>query len=337
MKKTKRKAQSRRIKKTQRKAQSRRMKETQRKALEAFDKENIGLNKGSLSFVATITRQLKDVEFPINADDFRTAQEGQVKGLGGGAIKKVLKDHGITRELSSEGGRTSRGNMGRLRAYAEVLNALHSQGVLDLNDAEDFWIERINHFFDSKPFTFRLDPSKSLRFCVRQLLEQAVARQREATGTMYAGTVMQHLVGAKVDLIAGRASLKVEHHGAAVADSPTGRAGDFLIGEAAIHVTTAPSDALLHKISRNLSSGLRPIIVTTADGVGGALAIAKAAAIEDRIDVIEIEQFLATNFYEWGTFEREKRSESVKDLVSRYNEIVAACESDPSLRIEFDE
>src|SRR3954468_22581803 len=177
------------------------MNSRQQAALEAFDAEHIGLSKGALSFALIMTRRLRTKDFPIDADDFRTAQEGQVAGLGGSAVRKILKDHGIERILSDEGGRTSRGNMGRIRAYADVLNALSRQNALDLEAAERFWVERVKAYFDSQPFTFKLDPSKSLRFCVRHLLAQGVAKQRETKGTMYAGTIIQHLVGAKLNLI----------------------------------------------------------------------------------------------------------------------------------------
>ena len=97
--------------------------------------------------------------------------------------------------------------------------------------------------------------------------------------------VMQHLVGAKLDYITKGA---VKHHGVAVADAPNARAGDFLLGDVAIHVTTAPGEALIRKCQDNLSSGLRPLIVTTDDGVGGAKALAKQAGVDDRVDVVEI-------------------------------------------------
>jgi hypothetical protein len=305
----------------------------QRAELEAFNAKHINRSKGSLSLVLILTRNAQGKTFPLDKVAFRTEAGGQVAGLGGGAVKRILKDHGVVRILSNEGGRTSRGNMERMEAYIDLLNSLHEAQALDLEAAELFWVEQTLAYFDALPFTFKLDPNKSLRACVRDLLGQAIARQREVTGTMYAGAVMQHLVGAKLDIVT-KSGFK--HHGFSVADAPSGRAGDFLIGDVAIHVTTAPSPALLAKCEANLSSGYRPLIVTTEDGVGGAKALAKQVGIDDRLDIIEIEQFLAANLYEWSAFERDNRPGTVDNLIKRYNEIVAACESDPSLRIEFD-
>lgn len=304
-----------------------------REALETFDRDHIGRSKGSLSFALAITRRLRGHPLPFDPADFRTAKQGQVKGLGGSATQRVLRDHGIDRVLSAEGGRTSRGMMGKLEPYAGLINRMHEAGILDLDAIEEFWVERTKDYWASEPFTFKLDPSKSLRACVGHLLDQAAARQREAQGTMYVGAVMQHLVGAKLDLITESA---VKHHGFSVADAPSNRSGDFIVGDVAFHVTTAPSEPLIRKCAGNLSAGLRPVIVTTEDGVGGAKAAAKNAAIEDRIDIIEIEQFIATNVYEWSVFRRAERGASVKELVDRYNAVVADNETDPSLRIDFD-
>lgn len=301
--------------------------------LSQFDAEHIGLSKGALSFVIVITRNLRGKNFPVSIDEFKTAKEGQITGLGGGATKKILSDHGISRNLSEEGGRTSRGNMGRLRAYLELLNSLWQEDQLDLMAAELYWIERVNVYFDSLPFTFKLDPSKSLRACLKHLLAQAVARQREVKGTMYAGAIMQHLVGAKLEWISEK---EIEHHGFSVADAPSNRAGDFHLGDVAIHVTTAPSEALIRKCDANLARGIRPLIITTEDGVGGAKAIARDQGIEDRLDVIDFEQFLTANLYERSGFDRDQRRKSVEELIERYNLIVARVETDPSFRIELD-
>src|SRR4051812_14592926 len=144
--------------------------------------------------------------------------------------------------------------MGRMRAYADVLNALSRQNALDLEEAERFWVERVKAYFDSQPFTFKLDPSKSLRFCVRHLLAQGVARQRETKGTMYAGAIMQHLVGAKLNLITDG---KVDHHGFSVADAPSW----FALNGIAV-----PSTSRGSRFDRSFLA-----IAAAADGLGVAL------------------------------------------------------------------
>jgi len=218
-----------------------------------------------------------------------------------------------------------------MRAYIDFLNDLDRDKLLDFAIIEEWWIGRVREFFRSKPFSFKTDSSKSIRSVVSDLIDAAFARQRECPGTMIAGAVMQHLVGAKIETILPTA--KIKHEGFSVADAPAGRKGDFLIGDTAIHVTTAPTEALIRKCRDNLSQNIRPLIITTQSGVGGAIALAKNANVSERIDILEIEQFIATNIYEWSEFQQAKRALTVRQLVEAYNSIIDQCETDPNLKI----
>lgn len=290
--------------------------------------------KGQLAVVLHLTRLAVENGLPIDPETLRTQKEGQVAGLGKGRIQKILKDHGITRVLAEEGGRTSRGSLGNAADYSAFLNELNREGFTDLFTIEKWWIARVQDFFSSKPFILKFDPSKSLRSIVSDLLAQAMKRQKDNPGTTYAGTVLQHLVGAKLDLILPEEK-RVMHHGANVADAPTSRTGDFVLDDVAIHVTTAPSEALIRKCKGNIEAGIRPVIVTIAESRAGVESIAKSFDIEGRIDVIEAEQFIATNILEWSQFaEKAQRLEVVK-LISRYNEIIQTIETDPSLIIQI--
>jgi len=304
------------------------------KQLTEFRDTNGVRGKGQLAVVLHITRLAIESGLPIDLETLRTDKEGQVKGLGKGRIQNILKDHGITRVLAEEGGRTSRGSLGNASDYAAFLNTLHKKSGTDLPAIEKWWIARVQDYFSSKPFTLKFDPSKSLRSIVSDLLAQAIKRQKDNPGTTYAGTVLQHLVGAKLDLILSKEK-KVLHHGANVADSPTSRAGDFVLDDVAIHVTTAPSEALIRKCKTNIEAGLRPIIVTIAESRAGVESIAKGFEVEGRIDVIEAEQFIATNILEWGKFAEKAHKGEIEKLINRYNEIVEQKETDPSLKIDI--
>jgi hypothetical protein len=202
----------------------------------------------------------------------------------------------------------------------DFLNILATEKLLDFSAIEKWWICRVNDFFFSKPLNLKVDPSKSIRSIVSDLIEAAFARQRECPGVMVAGAVMQHLVGAKI--ATALPDTKITHEGFSAAD-------------AAIHVTTAPTEALIRKCRDNLAQSLRPLIITTQSGVGGAVALAKNADVADRIDIIEIEQFIATNVYEWTAFQQTKRSVTVRQMVDAYNRIIDQCETDPSMKIEM--
>lgn len=55
--------------------------------------------------------------------------------------------------------------------------------------------------------------------------------------------------------------------------------------------------------------------------------------IADRLDVFEIEQFVALNLYELGKFNATGRRTAVEEMIERYNTIIDEIETDPSLKI----
>ncbi|MDO5625240.1 MAG: DUF4928 family protein [Pseudomonadota bacterium] len=301
-------------------------------ALRGFNKDRKFSRKGPLCVALVVTQHARK-GLPLNKDALLTEAGGQVLGLSKGAVQAVLNRHGITRVLAAEGGRTSRGSISNMREYVGFLNGLASSGTVDLDAVEAFWIERVHAFFSAKPFKIRLDASRSLRMLVRDTLAQAEERQRNAPGMQYVGAVLQHLVGAKLDCALGVGSF--EHNSFSTSDAQSGRNGDFFIGDVAIHVTTAPGEAVITRCRDNLDDGHRPIIVTTARGLTVAEGLAANADLGERIDVFEVEQFVALNLYELGKFAAEGRRVAVGDVVTRYNEIVEEVETDPSLKIEF--
>ncbi|MEX3726650.1 DUF4928 family protein [Bilophila wadsworthia] len=307
------------------------------KTLTEFRDANSLKSKGQLAVMLHITRLAAENGLPLELESLLTGKEGekkagQVKGLGKGRVQTILKEHGITRVLAEECGRTSRGSVRNAATYAEFLNALHSEGRVDLFTIEKWWIARVQEYFSSKPFTLKFDSSKSLRSIVSDLLAQAMKRQKDNPGTTYAGTVLQHLVGAKLDLILPEEK-RSAHYGANVADTPTTRAGDFVLDDVVIHVTTAPTESLLRKCKANIEAGLRPVVVTIAESRAGIESIAKGFEIEGRIDVIEAEQFIATNVLEWSKFNGAQQRDEIERLIHAYNNIISLCETDPSLHI----
>lgn len=304
-----------------------------RAALEAFNRAKKFGRKGPLCVALVITQHARKMGLPLDPGDLLTDKGGQVLGLGKAAVQSVLKRHDIDRVLASEGGRTSRGSIDNMRAYVALLNDLHRQGLADLDAIEGFWIEQVHAFFAGKPFKVKLDGSRSLRVLVRDVLIQAEERQKNAPGMQFMGAVLQHLVGAKLDCALGAG--QVDHNSFSTSDAQSGRAGDFFIGDVALHVTTSPGEGVVQRCKENLDDGHRPIIVTTARGLTAAEVLCENAGIGERVDVFEVEQFVALNLYELGRFAAEGRRVAVNDLVNRYNEIVEDVETDPSLMIDF--
>ena len=299
--------------------------------LAAFADAHAIRSKGALGLPLVVTDHARTMGLPLDPARLRTEKEGQVLGLGKGKVQQVLARHGIDRVLAEEGGRTSRGSMGKMTAYVALLNELHAEGggALDLDQIEAFWISRVQLFFAGKPLVMRLDPQASLRTAFRNLLEQAEVRQRETPGTMVVGTVLQHLVGARLEGAYGQ----VEHHSASTKDEGQSRPGDFSIGDLAIHVSTAPGEALIRKCQTNLSGGQRPVILTLGRGVTLATGLAENAGIADRIDVFDSHQWLAASALDHGGASPQARAHEIGQLIEIYNRIVETTETDPSLKI----
>lgn len=307
--------------------------DTKRK-MEAFQRENDIFSKGKLSLVIQFTRMAKAHQFPLNAEDFQTDSKGQVSGIGGGNLKKILKEHGITRQLTSEGGRTSRGSMGLMMAYVSFLDEWNEASPVNLDEVENYWAEEIRKFFNNQPFMLSSDTSRTIRANLDDLFEQAKKRERENKGTRYLGVLLQHLVGAKLRVILPEGAFEV--HGASVADSPTDRSGDFVVNNTSIHCTTMPGDILMEKCNANLRSGSQPVIITIYERVHTAITMIEDAGLTGRVEVWDIQQFLSSNVMEHSGFVDGNRNSTLADIVGKYNQIIDEVETDPSLKIEFD-
>ena len=237
-------------------------------------------------------------EFPLSLEE-----EAAINALGGfdqvvTAADRILRKYGLKRSLFSD---RERQRIHRGRDFAK------------------------------RQIEFNFDPGKSLHANIQGLLQQADDLQKNSGGTNYVGAMLQHLVGAKLDVVLGEG--KIQHHGFSVADHSTARQSDFQIETVAIHVTTHPSEALVTKCAENLQAGFKPLIITLSDGVEGATFLLKSSNLEDRVDVLDVGQFLTANVYERSLFKTAACKVTFSKLLNRYNEIVAGCETDPALRI----
>lgn len=301
------------------------------KLLDDFRVKHTVKGKGALSVVLHVTRFAIENGLPLDSDLLQTG--GQVAGQGRARVQKILADHGIVAELAREGGRTSRGGVSLMIEYVAFLNENSRTLTEKLTDIETYWIGHVHDFLKGKPLRLKYESSSSVGHVVNDLVKQAIARQKALPGSTYAGSVIQHLVGAKLEL-ALLNKVKIDHHGASVADAVSLREGDFSVGDAIIHVTMHPSDDLLRKCIANIEKDLRPIIVTTGDMIEFTRKLAELQEISAHVEVLSLDQFIATNVLEKSLGKNSKRKHTVSDLVKRYNEIVRKHESDPSLLIE---
>jgi hypothetical protein len=126
----------------------------------AYQQANKLSTKGKLAAILFVTRLAKTKGLPLDSSALVTDSQGQVLGLGKSAVQSILKEHGESRILAEEGGRTSRGSLGNMQQYVVFLNALYQDGIVDVASIETWWVDRVRDFFSAKPFILRYDTSK---------------------------------------------------------------------------------------------------------------------------------------------------------------------------------
>ncbi len=300
--------------------------------LENFQTKFGVVNVGGLGTALILTRKAKSLGLPLKETMLLTDGGGQVSGLSGNAINKILTEYGEDRRVGTEAGRTSRGTPTLAKQYAAFLNEVAAGDASLLQGIEEWWVQRIIEYFNTEPFNLKHDASKNLISMLEDLVEQAVKRQQQSPGRTYVGAILQHLVGAKLEL--ALPDTKIEHHGYSVADKAT-RSGDFDLGDVVIHCTTAPQESLLLKCRANIQAGKRPIILTKGKMIGSAEELARSIGIAERVEILDILQFVTMNLYELSLSKSVQRQVTIASLVEKYNKIVENCEADPSLRIKL--
>lgn len=300
-------------------------------------------SKGSLSVVLHITRMTLEYGLPLNRTALRTSRQGQVAGLGRSRVQRILSEHGITRELASEGGRTSRGSLGLAEAYAGLLNEMQRSGEIPIEASaaqavlagiEAWWIARVHDYFNAEHLRLSSDPSYSPIHVLSEVLQQARRRQQEVPGSTIEGAVLQHLVGATLDVRLGPGA--VTHQSYSTADSPTVRSGDFDIQQNAlsIHVTVSPTERLLEKCRANIAAGRQPIIVVPEGRIAATETLAENAGIRDRVAVYGAERLIGFGVTELAVINGCTIAEQWRALIDVYNKLITAYEHDPSLQID---
>lgn len=68
--------------------------------------------------------------------------------------------------------------------------------------------------------------------------------------------------------------------------------------------------------------------------VSFARGLFESEIMDDQVGVQSIETFVGTNIEEMGSFDTDAIKQGIVLLIRRYNERIAACESDQSLRIK---
>ncbi|MBS9437540.1 DUF4928 domain-containing protein [Photorhabdus noenieputensis] len=295
--------------------------------------QNGSINTNVMNVGLVVSRMIAD-GFPV--DDGRLYSEGrsQVRGLSGNTIAKILEQHGETRLFTREGGRTSRGTIHLAVSFRDAMNGINrsSGATLDTNHLslllEDFFTNCVRiDYFDKQRITVDIETTKPVSSIISDILDAAAERSDKPTGV-----VLQHLIGAKLQL--RFPEIKIGLDRANAADMQTDREGDFQVGTTAFHVTTAPMEKLVSRCVENKRAGYRPVILTLESKVLAARQMAENVGMSDQISVQAAEVFIGTNIEEIAIYESDRIRKGVAHLIRTYNERISNIEIDKSLMID---
>jgi len=309
------------------------------KAIDAFEEWYKGLKihkasggpaRGSIAAALVVLDHLKE-DFNLQLLAHRAAGTGQIKGVSGAAVRKILSRFGEHRQFAKEAGRTNRGAAGDV---GKMLSAIGSLGLQSLSPEDrnkiltsfqEYLVDRVRSFHERQRLSITFDQSKSAWQTINDLLVIANENSKSAP-------VAQHLIGAKLQLrypemILGNLSYTT-------ADDQLGRAGDFQVENTVFHVTISPTQGVCEKCRSNLASGLRVYLLVPDQVLAAARQIANIEA-KGQISVESIESFVSQNIDEISRFSQKQFLTEFRRLLELYNQRVDDVEIDKSLLIEI--
>jgi len=295
--------------------------------------QNGSMNTNVMNAGLIVSRMMAD-GMPITDERLYSDRKSQVRGLSGQAIAKILEQHGETRIFTREGGRTSRGTVFLAASIRNVLNntEISVRAPVDTvfvsYQLEEFFTKCVRlDYFDKQRITVDIDYTKPISSVVSDILRAAAERSDKPTGA-----VLQHLVGAKLQLRFPEE--KIGSDRANAADMHTNREGDFQVGTTAFHVTTAPMEKLISRCVENKRAGYRPVILTLESKVQAARQMADNVGMSEQISVQSAEIFIGTNIEEISTYDGDRIREGLAKLIRTYNSRIEQIEVDKSLMID---
>lgn len=253
------------------------------------------------------------------------AEGGEIKGVRGANVSRVLTKFGLPATFLKEV--TTRSAHKDGERLANLLRALNHRTQVpdDINEAAQELLVYARAWLDRQHITVHCDVGHSPSKWVQSILAQS----RDRSG----GKVEQHLVGAKLE--ERHPNVSIPNHPANAGDKQTGRAGDFVVGTTAYHVTAAPGPQVMKRCEDNLRVGMHPVLLVPRELVRRAVAHAEVAGIDSRVTITAIEDFLALNIIEMTAGDQAAFHGKLAAIITRYNRRLREVETDPSLSIDL--
>lgn len=266
---------------------------------------------------------------PLTESDI-LSKGGEISGSRGG-LGTVLAKYGIspkylkevtTRQAHQDGQRL----LDALSYGKEIARLTPAIRDRQLTSEIQKLVARAHEWLARKHIKVACDRQWAPSAWIQLILEQAKGKS--------GGKVEQHLVGAKLQQ--RHPTIEISNHPGHAADVQTGRVSDFAVRSARYHVTATPGLDVVQKCAANISTGLHPILLVPRSEVSKAFHLAEALAIENRLSVVAIEDFVGDNIIEMAHDSETDFLSVLRSIVEKYNARLQSVETDMSLKIEID-
>lgn len=287
---------------------------------------------GSLCAAITVLERMRG-KFPLENSDYLTRSGGEVSRMKA-HVETVMARFNETRRLPSEVGRTNRSTAALAKDIVGALTALPSFAGLNertrelvIHELHADLVKDMQWHLDRPALQIQVNLALAAALIVEDILEAAARKQ-------IGGAVAQHLVGAKLAL--RFPNMVIPNHPYTAADVPTGRPGDFDLGDVVLHVTIRETSGHIEKCKRNFRDGKRPYLLVPKDRILVADQMVKDNDAKGKVLVSSIESFVGQNVEEIGEFTQEGLKANMRALLEKYNFRVAEAEpSNPGFQIEI--
>lgn len=280
-----------------------------------IDKNNNKEGWGALCGGITILENLMG-DYILNLAHHQTRSGTQLKNAGEALGRKILKRFGITLKVRlGEFGRTSRGGPPAAGRLMQMLESLHLE-ALSLDERNKLLLF-LQELMVRDLLTLMERNTQLIETTSTTTLEKMISDVLVNVPKIASGAVAQHLVGAKLTL--RFPELVITNDVTAAADAPTNRPGDFLIEDAALHITLSPQNAVFEKCIQNLNEGYIVYLLVSEKSLETAKRKAENYGIKDQIVIKSIESFISQNIDEIAQFSKEKLDIEKRALIQTYN------------------
>ncbi|MCY4476132.1 MAG: DUF4928 family protein [Chloroflexi bacterium] len=289
--------------------------------------------RGHIAGGLVLVENLRDMgdELDFDLDAHKAGRSDQLRNATRAKVQSILARFGEERVLLKEGGRTSRG---LVRSLTPFLRDLSGAGLelltADEREAEfdrmqTILVGKARKVFDGERLSFEFRHRTASREVIRVILDAAHERGK-------AGDVAEYLVGAKLAL--RFPEYDIRNSAVSAADDQGANQGDFQVNDCVIHVTVSPNNGHYDKCLRNISDGFRVFLLVRDDMLESTRRIIRQLT-DAQASVESIESFVSQNIEELAHFAGMRIPQNLKALIEKYNERVAAVDTDLSLQINI--